>query len=141
MRHMTAKAALAGALLVGLAATGCGGGPTAGVEIPPEHLGLQEVGEMYLMYLKEFKKAPKVRKDLDRYAGGFSIGSYGVQRGDLVVIWDAAPSGPSEAPGKVLAYEKKTPKEGGGVLMQDGTVKTMTPQEFADAPKAGTPSA
>jgi hypothetical protein len=38
----------------------------------------------------------------------------------------------------VLAYEKKAPSEGGWVLMQDGTVKQITADEFKAAPKAPT---
>jgi hypothetical protein len=37
----------------------------------------------------------------------------------------------------VLAYETEVPEKGGAVLMQDGTVKTMTADEFKSAPKAG----
>ena len=37
---------------------------------------------------------------------------------------------------KVLAYEKDVPQKGGAVVMADGTVKAMTPEEFQAAPKA-----
>jgi hypothetical protein len=36
----------------------------------------------------------------------------------------------------VLGYEKQVPTAGGLVVMADGAVVTLTPQEFASAPKA-----
>ena len=39
----------------------------------------------------------------------------------------------------MLAYHKDVPEKGGEVLMQDGTAKKMTAEEFQAAPKpAGT---
>jgi hypothetical protein len=59
-----------------------------------------------------------------------------IQSGEFVIVWGV---GLSKAPGtgnQVLAYEKKAPLEGGAVLLRNGTVKTMTSEEFSKAPKA-----
>ena len=36
----------------------------------------------------------------------------------------------------VLGYEKDVPEKGGAVAMGDGSVKTMTAEQFKAAPKA-----
>jgi hypothetical protein len=139
MTLRTRRAIAAGFFFCGLAFAGCGQGDLAASkgETPPEQMGLMEVGEMYTTYLKEHGSPPKKKADFEKYSPGFTFGSMGVQKGDLVVVWNAPKAtDPSEAATKVLAYEKKTPKDGGKVLMQDGTIKEMTAQEFATAPKA-----
>jgi hypothetical protein len=101
-------------------------------------MGLMEVGEMYTSYLKEHGTPPRKVSDFEKYSPGFTFGSMALQNGDLVAVWNAPKAtDPAEAATRVLAYQKKTPKEGGKVLMQDGTVKEMTAVEFAAAPKAG----
>jgi hypothetical protein len=131
---------LALALNVALVAAGCGGGsgPSPIVGEPPiEHIGLMEVGEMYAAHLKEHGKPPTRTRDFEKYSQGFTIGSMGVQKGDLIVVWNAGKEDDAALSStRVLAYEKKTPKEGGEVLMQDGTIKVMTAEEFQAAPKA-----
>jgi len=56
-----------------------------------------------------------------------------IRDGSLVYFWGAGyvADGPS-----VIAHEKKTPTEGGLVLLQSGVVKELTAAEFKAAPKA-----
>jgi hypothetical protein len=56
-----------------------------------------------------------------------------IRTGDVVYIWGA---GYADGAKQVVAYEKKAPTEGGYVLLQDGTVKKMTADEFKSAPQA-----
>lgn len=108
---------------------------TAPVEVPPEHLALQEVGEMCRVYLADNKRPPRTGKDLNKYAPAFNYGSMAIQDGSVQVFWGADLQPDSKA---ILAYEKRVPESGGKVLLQDGeTVKEMTAQEFQAAPKAG----
>lgn len=57
-----------------------------------------------------------------------------LQSGKLVYIWGA---GLVKGGSKVIAYEKAVESAGGWVLLEDGTVKEMTSEQFAAAPKAG----
>ena len=70
-----------------------------------------------------------------RFAGTITIGN------DLVLTaLDASKLTGNDRPGllkEIVAHEKNAPAEGGYVLLQDGSVKTMTAAEFAAAPKAG----
>ena len=59
-----------------------------------------------------------------------------LRSGDLVYFWGASLSTEGNAANTLLAHEKKVPTAGGWVLMQDGTVKEMTPQQFSASPKA-----
>ena len=57
--------------------------------------------------------------------------------GAALVVWGARMGGEGQAGSdEVIAYEKKTPAEGGMVLLQNGKVKTMSSGEFDAAPKA-----
>ena len=56
-----------------------------------------------------------------------------IQDGDYVVYWNA-PLTPADA---VIAYERDTPTKGGVVLVADGSVSRLTPEEFRAAPMAG----
>jgi hypothetical protein len=58
--------------------------------------------------------------------------------GTVVVYWGATLQKMTQGSSNtVLGYEKDTPASGGLVMMGDGTVKKMTAEEFAKAPKAG----
>jgi hypothetical protein len=60
-----------------------------------------------------------------------------LRRGDYIFIYKVhilkMTAGTSNT---ILAYEKDVPSKGGLVLMADGSVQTMTAQEFQAAPKA-----
>jgi hypothetical protein len=64
-----------------------------------------------------------------------------ISTGDIIVLWggeltdlNEEPTGPKSD--TILAYEKDVPDKGGKVLLLDRNIKTMTPEEFAAAPKA-----
>lgn len=60
-----------------------------------------------------------------------------VKSGEVVVLWGAQmPGEGSPGTDAVIAFEKKTPTEGGHVLLLNGTVRVMTADEFRSAPKA-----
>ena len=54
---------------------------------------------------------------------------------EVLVYWGVGISDGPEAASTVLAYHKDVPEKGGEVLMQDGTAKKMTAEEFQAAPK------
>ncbi|MCS6864452.1 MAG: hypothetical protein RMJ56_11480 [Gemmataceae bacterium] len=84
---------------------------------------------------------PQKLSDLARFEHGYPLGYAAIKSGDVVVIWGAkaAPEGEvaaGRAGQNIIAYEKQTPTEGGLVLLENGTIKRMTAEEFKAAPKA-----
>ena len=126
------------ATLLALVAAGCGGGGGAATvqEAPPQQQALQEVGEMYRIYQKQYRRPPAKVADLDAYSPAFSFGSLGVQGGSVVVRWGAGLTPGEPGARGVLAHEKQAARDGGYVLLQDGTVLALTAAGFAEAPKA-----
>ena len=86
----------------------------------------------------EYSKLPLPRnpEDFNDYVDSMPIAFYRVKDGEYVVAWGVGRSASAGAGEQVLVYEKKTPTEGGAVLLRDGTVKQMTAAEFSAAPRA-----
>ena len=128
-------------LAVGLAVTvGCSSPPdnTGGGGKPTNADALHEVATLLRSYPARGGKGPAKVADLAPYEHGGPLGYAAVKKGDIVVVWGVAMGGEGDAgSADVIAYEKKTPAEGGGVLLLNGDVKQMTAGEFTAAPKAG----
>jgi hypothetical protein len=119
--------------LATVAATGCGSSaPTP----PGKEAVVREVGELYQMHIQQHKRPPLKVDDVQPYEPGAPVGFVAVQAGDVVVMWGAAMGSGPEAAKTILAYEKNAPAQGGAVLMLDGSVKTLTAEEFKTAPQA-----
>jgi hypothetical protein len=126
-------------LMLAVALAGCSS-PSPTAKTPSNNDVMLEVGGLIGAYTGEFKKGPSKAADLARYETGFPLGYQAVKSGDVVVVWGAkivieeggGPVGGTD----VVAYEKKVPAEGGSVLLQNNTVKQLTPAEFQAAPKA-----
>ena len=137
---MIRTACLGMAILAGLA--GCSSSNSnSGSGTPGNTDLLEEVRGLIGMYSGEHKKAPRSLADCTKYEAGYPLGFAAVKKGDIVVIWGVkmiveegggSPQGTTD----IVAYEKKTPTEGGSVLLHNGTVKTVTADEFKAAPKA-----
>jgi hypothetical protein len=85
--------------------------------------------------MEEAKKTPPTRiREVEAVEPVFPAAYLGLVRGEIVYVW-GAPVLPANG-GKVLAYEKKVESEAGWVLMQDGELKSMQPDEFSATPKA-----
>jgi len=117
---------------------GCSSQPTG--ETGPATPGtLTELHSLVHAAAGETMRAPAKLADLNRHQSMFPRAYEAVKSGDVVVLWGTPLQGEGEA-GKdaaVLAYEKSVPTAGGYVLMSAGTVKKMTADEFAAAPKSG----
>jgi len=98
-------------------------------------VGLQELAEVY-KYLEYSKEPPPTRvEDLSQYIDTVPNALPRLQNGDYEVIWGVGLSSVPPSSGGVLAFERKTSTAGGAVLLRDGSVREMTPQEFAAALK------
>jgi hypothetical protein len=112
--------------------TGCGENrnPSQGLS-KKDHL--DEIGQMLKGLTEENRKPPTRLAELEAVEPMLPLASPLLRSGELVYVWGADYSPGSQ---KIAAYEKKAATEGGWVLLQDGTVKEMTADEFRAAPKA-----
>src|SRR5262249_1364818 len=105
---------------------------------------LQDVNDLLRAASGPSGRMPTKLADLDRVKNNFPRGYEAVKSGNVVVLWGSPAQGEGDI-GKtseaVVAYEKQVPTEGGHVLLSAGSVKKMTADEFAKAPKAGKPQA
>jgi hypothetical protein len=92
---------------------------------------LKEIYECYQHHIKSEQKPPAKQADLVKrqYEGIYPNALDAVKKGKYIVIWSVADKGS----GTVLAYEKDAPTQGGRVLMADGSVRTMSADEFKAA--------
>lgn len=97
---------------------------------------LTEIGRMYTAYTQDHKQPPKTLSDLDKpvYEVANTEGFAALRDGECVMLWGGRLPG-AGAGATVLAYEASVPENGGLVLFQDGTVKSLTAEEFKAAPK------
>lgn len=118
-----------------LAPVGCGGPdvPKDATGAPTAKQGLVDLADL-LKGVAEQKKSPPARQaDLEQYDAINLAATLAITRKEVVYVWGSGIAAGSQA---VIAYEKDAPTAGGFVLLQDGTVKSMTAAEFATAPKA-----
>ena len=117
---------------VGLAA-GCGGAKPAGSIDAERKAALEELGETLKALAAEGRKPPTKLAELGPVEPMIPLAGPMIRSGDVVYLWGA---GYAAGGMQVVAFEKKVEVEGGSVLLQDGTVKTMTASEFQSAAKA-----
>ena len=103
---------------------------------------LNDVAELYRVYSITNKKPPKNKAEAAKMENAVPSGLTPINTGDIIVLWggeltdlNEEPTGPKSD--KILAYEKDVPSKGGKVLTLDRRIKSMTPEEFSSAPKAG----
>ena len=124
---LAASLALAVATLVG-----CGGQRAD----PPPTMGkmVTNLKELLAEYQKQHDgKAPNAIADFGELGNSFDGGMWTLRTNKVIYIWGAPLTPAGHA---VIAYEAQTPESGGEVLLEDGTVKSVTTAEFAAAPKA-----
>jgi hypothetical protein len=112
--------------------SGCGSSPKpAG---PAEHgrVELQAIWDMYNAYSTQNHRAPTKADDLKAAARGSPTAGRELNDPNFVILWGTPASGAN-----VLAYQKDVPSQGGLVLLSDGTIKSMSADEFKSAPTAG----
>ncbi len=131
MRSQLATAATA--VILAMAVSGCGPSPAtlpAGAGGSPT---VQQALEDLAVLLKTAKQPPARPADLEQHEAVYVGATVAISQKTIVYQWgQGLTGGPA-----VVAYDAKAPTDGGYVLLQDGTVKSMTAAEFAAAPKAG----
>jgi hypothetical protein len=115
-----------------LFAAGCGGATRA--TAPENGLGRAALGELWEMYqgfVLQNHKPPAQLADLKAFKIPYPRGYSELAEGRYVVRFGT----PLEPAGKLLAYSKEAPKQGGLVLLNDGTIKSMPADEVQAALK------
>ena len=141
---MSKKFRLMMALSLGLCSfslVGCGSSQPVATPESATLSKLNDVAELYRVYSITHKKPPKTKAEAAKMENAVPSGLTPINTGDIIVLWggeltdlNEEPTGPKSD--KILAYEKDVPAKGGKVLLLDRNIKTMTPEEFAAAPKA-----
>lgn len=126
-----------------LSVAGCSSSTNSGGSGTPGNADLlHEVKGLISAYSGETKHGPRSADVLTKYEQGFPLGMNAIRKGDIVVVWgvkmivEEGSGGTQGGTTDIIAYEKKVPTEGGSVLLHNGTVRTMTADEFKAAPKA-----
>lgn len=123
--------------MLGLAAVaGCGQPATP----EPEVVSEPDAG---LLDLKAFLTAAKANgQATTRDAAGPPLravhlaADYYLGSGQIVFLWGAQLSDDAAAAGRIIAYQRTAPSEGGWALFQDGSLRQISAEEFAAAEKA-----
>jgi len=113
------------ALCAGILA-GCGDSKKARVGSDAKD-PLNEFGEMLKSLAEEKRKPPSKMSELESVEANIPLAGPKIRDGQIVYVWGTEYSAGGT---KIAAYEKKAPSEGGWVLLQNGTVKQMTADEF-----------
>jgi hypothetical protein len=114
--------------LLTAALAGCGSSGDEAGYTPGSAEVLREVWTMYKCHLDERRWAPTQLADLEPYEPA-AVHGYGALRdGEVVLFWGRT-TRPAAA-GRLLAYEKRVPEQGGAVLYDDGIVGQMSSAEF-----------
>ena len=129
-----ARAGLAAvAVLAAMLPAGCG--PSISGPKPGEETSIIQIWQVYRSYRKANKTPPKGPADLQAMQRGFPAALESIRSKEVLVFWGVGLEDGPEAASTVLAYQKDVPEKGGGVLMQDGSSRTMTAEEFRAARK------
>jgi hypothetical protein len=125
--------ACAEAVLAAIVPVGCGHS-TAGPDSAAQ-LKIGQIGQLFHIYQKRQSSPPQGIKDVESLRVNLPAAVGSIRSGEVLVYWGAGISRGPEASSPVLAYHKDVPEKGGEVLMQDGTAKKMSAEEFKAAPK------
>lgn len=130
-------AALVTAVVMAVVGCGGGGGPkdpaTAG---PKPNDGLQDLKTLLDAVKSGQQKAPKSAAEMAAIEPLFPAAGAFIQNGSIEYVWGTALASGPDAGKRMVGFEKKAAKEGGFVLLQDGTLKEVSAAEFGALEKA-----
>ena len=129
--------AVLASVLVGLGAPGCSRqeSESASQERFNKDM-LLEFAELLKAHVRDHKKPPSKAADVASYEPIYPTAHVGIVKKDIVYPWGVGLTSGGDAGSTVLAYQKDVETKGGWALMQDGTVKELTAEQFKAAPKA-----
>lgn len=122
-----------------IAAAGCGGGggpkdpATTG---PKPNDGLQDLKTLLDAVKSGQQKAPKSAAEMAAIEPMFPAAGAFIQNGSIEYVWGTTLGSGPDATKRMVGFETKAAKEGGFVLLQDGTLKEVSAAEFGGLEKA-----
>lgn len=124
---------LRSAVVLAVAAFACGCGGDQLKTADQGKADLEDFAQFLKTIAADGKKPPTSMREFEPLEPMAPMASASLRNGKMVYVWGA---GLSDGGSAVVAYEKQAETEGGWVLVQDGTVKKMSADEFKAAPKA-----
>jgi hypothetical protein len=118
------------AVLISLA--GCSNSGKTSFE-PTAKIKMEEIGQMLVTLQDGGGGPPSGVADLTRIEPMVPLSAADLRSGEIVYVWGA---GVDKGQKKLVAYEKKTPGEGGWILLTDGSVRQISADEFKSMSKA-----
>ncbi|HEY2158130.1 MAG TPA: hypothetical protein VGH33_21050 [Isosphaeraceae bacterium] len=131
MANAVRRTLLAG--LVSALACGCDERPVGPLPQTAAQESIVQLGRVLGGY--RGKPAPKALKDILSREQGYPAAIGALRSKDVLLYWGVGLADGPDAAATVAAYGKDVPEKGGEVLMQDGTAKAMTADEFKAARK------
>ena len=132
MKNFIRIIAVAAILLTGL--VGCGeSSDRRGVLSDQGKLAMEDLGQFLNGLPGDGKKPPSKMSEFIPLEPMAPVVGDMMKSGDVIYIWGSAIIPNSKS---IIGHEKKVETDGGWVLLQDGTVKKMSADEFKSAPKA-----
>jgi hypothetical protein len=97
---------------------------------------MEQLGLLYIEYWGASPRGPSKIEDLglDKPDGRQILKL--INDGEIVVVWNVSDNNTNC---QILAYEKATPTQGGLALRRDGSVGSITAEEFKEYQKAFPP--
>jgi hypothetical protein len=103
---------------------------------PKPNDGLADLRELLKEAAASKSPLPKNVADLEPHEGPHPAATAFLQNGSIVYLWGSGIRSDPGADSTVIAYEAQAASQGGWVLLQDGSIKQMTADEFKAAKKA-----
>ena len=97
---------------------------------------LEQIAQLYIAGWLENPRGPARVEEFDLERLGDRKLLKMIKDGDLVVVWNV---GENNTNCQILAYQKITPMQGGLVARRDGSVNSVTAEEFKEYQKAFPP--
>lgn len=127
--------AMSGRLLI-LALTaslaGCGG-PEPPAAIGASSAPVEQVARLLQIFREQNRPSPKSLKEAEKLAAGLPGAVEALKSGEVVIYWGVNLDEYGGA--SLIGYEKKTPEQGGVVILGDGSTTEITPELFKTIPK------
>jgi hypothetical protein len=113
-----------------------GGAAAASKQGPVSNDALTDLKTMLDAVKAGQQKAPKSAAEMAAIEPMFTVSGAFIQNGSIEYVWGTALVSGPDAGKRMVGFETKAVKEGGCVLLQDGTLKEVSAAEFAGLEKA-----
>ncbi|WP_165071199.1 hypothetical protein [Paludisphaera rhizosphaerae] len=88
----------------------------------------EQVGQLLRICREQNRPTPKSLKEAQKLAAGLPGAIDALKSGDVVIYWDVNLDEYGGA--SAIGYEKKTPEQGGRVILGDGSTTEMSADQF-----------